>query len=276
MRGPLLLSVALIILLPLLIPVLLPADPSAFPEFGENDFVQYWAAYQLAERGADPFDPRLVMAVERARGWSEARPLMMWNPPWLLAVLAPVLLCEFDTAARAFLGLNIALIVSTVLICLKLFSVPKRLWLGVIALSPLFFPLYLTLRLGQTSIVLTFFASLMLLFCRDEKYFAMGIVLGLMTVKLQFLYLLAAAVMLVVPMAKWTKVLLGAAFTLTLLLAATYALSPDALLHWLTRSKHEIDPMLDVVFSWKTTTLSTIMRIYFFNGKAQSHAGRCL
>src|SRR5215207_2467165 len=81
----------LFLLLPLLVLWLFPANAKVFPQFGENDFIEYWATYQLHSRGADPYHPALIAAVERAQGWPEAQPLMMWNPPWALVILSPVL-----------------------------------------------------------------------------------------------------------------------------------------------------------------------------------------
>src|SRR5215471_2686853 len=87
--------------LPIACASLRPGNPRAFPEFGENDFVEYWAAYRLYREGRDMYDPAAVLEKERTAGWKEESPLMMWNPPWILPLIAPVGEADFDTAGAA-------------------------------------------------------------------------------------------------------------------------------------------------------------------------------
>jgi hypothetical protein len=57
----------------------------------EIDFLQYWAAIRLANQGANPYDPALMLSLQQSVGLPYPNPTMMWNPPWLLLFLAPML-----------------------------------------------------------------------------------------------------------------------------------------------------------------------------------------
>ena len=78
--------------------------------FGENDFIQYWTAFQLHLNGLDCFDPKAVFELQKELAWKELRPLVMWNPPWILVLLSPIMFFDFILSAKLFLILNIVLL----------------------------------------------------------------------------------------------------------------------------------------------------------------------
>ncbi len=92
------------------------ADPSFFPP---DDFVEYYAAGQLNARGENPYDGSLLLPIERAAGRDTDEPIMMWNPPWTLALVMPVGLLEARTAQLLWLAISLALVIWCV----------DRLWL---------------------------------------------------------------------------------------------------------------------------------------------------
>ena len=63
-----------------------------------NDFIEYWTATRLLLEGGNPYSPGELLAAQRALGWAEAEPLMMWNPPWTLSFTLLFGLFDYETA----------------------------------------------------------------------------------------------------------------------------------------------------------------------------------
>ncbi len=53
------------------------------------DFTAFWAAGRLATEGEDPYNPAIVWATQQATGLQSEVAVMMWNPPWTLALTVP-------------------------------------------------------------------------------------------------------------------------------------------------------------------------------------------
>ena len=63
------------------------ADPTIWPP---DDFIEYWAAAKLTLDGRNPYDPNLLLPLQQAAGRKTDEAVMMWNPPWSLAVVLPL------------------------------------------------------------------------------------------------------------------------------------------------------------------------------------------
>src|ERR1700722_7047354 len=63
------------------------ADPTIWPP---DDFVEYYAAAKLTLEGKNPYDAALLLPIEQAAGRDTDYAVMMWNPPWTLAVVMPL------------------------------------------------------------------------------------------------------------------------------------------------------------------------------------------
>lgn len=98
-----------------------------FGFIGSNDFVEYWAAGRLLLAGENPYDPEALLAVERAVGWPKTKPLMMWNPPWTLLLVAPFALLPFKVGVLAWLLTNIVLLMACSVILWREVSFQIRL-----------------------------------------------------------------------------------------------------------------------------------------------------
>ena len=62
-----------------------------------DDYVEYWAAGRLNLSGADPYAGDQLLPLERAAG-RKTEVLMMWNPPWTLALAMPLALFSYPIA----------------------------------------------------------------------------------------------------------------------------------------------------------------------------------
>ena len=74
-----------------------------------EDFVEYWSAGRLNAAGANPYDPAAVMREQVAIGWTDPEPIMMYNPPWTLALAMPIGAVEFRLARSIWLPLELFL-----------------------------------------------------------------------------------------------------------------------------------------------------------------------
>ena len=64
--------------------LMLAALPVTLPH---GDFDEYWAAGRLNAGGRNPYDAAAMLQEQRLNGWPESRPVMMYNPPWTLALV---------------------------------------------------------------------------------------------------------------------------------------------------------------------------------------------
>jgi hypothetical protein len=96
--------------------VILASMPVAWPH---GDFIEYWAAGRLNASGRNPYDPAALLIEEQQAGLTEARPVIMYNPPWTLALAMPFGAMNFALARSLWLAVQIV----TLLWC------ASRLWL---------------------------------------------------------------------------------------------------------------------------------------------------
>ncbi|MGC8782408.1 MAG: hypothetical protein ACP5UQ_16220, partial [Anaerolineae bacterium] len=77
------------------------------PRLLADDYVEYWAAGRLNLTGGNPYSADQLLPLERAAGRT-AEVLMMWNPPYTLALVMPLALADYPTGRLLWLLLNIA------------------------------------------------------------------------------------------------------------------------------------------------------------------------
>ncbi|MGH7171157.1 MAG: hypothetical protein ACRELF_17775, partial [Gemmataceae bacterium] len=74
------------------------------------DFVEYWAAGRLNVHGENPYDPVQVEQLERSVG-RDREGILMWNPPWTLALVMPLGLLDCRVAHLLWLCLHLVVLV---------------------------------------------------------------------------------------------------------------------------------------------------------------------
>lgn len=139
-----------------------------------NDFVEYWSAGKLFVHGANPYSGPLILALEKSRGFTPDSPLIMLNPPWTLALVAPL---GFLPALGA-LVLWIVAGAGCILASLALLDIPPKNR----TLAFLFAPVLGSFAMEQSSPFLLLGFSLFLRFHRSRPFLA-GACLPLMAIK---------------------------------------------------------------------------------------------
>ena len=176
-----------------------------------NDFVEYWAAGALNLSGQNPYDPVLMLELQRSVGYAGDRALLMLNPPPVLTLVMPFGALPYRPAALLWLLLNTAALVWSCTILWDLAGGPRRLrWVAYIC-GVVFLPTLLALLLGQISILLLLGLALFLRFVREGRMVAAGAATTLLLVKPHVVYLVGAALVVWWLRSRDRRVLLGVA-----------------------------------------------------------------
>jgi hypothetical protein len=60
----------------------------------------------LLHQGENPYDERSLFLIEKAAGWSQPEAVILWNPPWALAILIPFSFLPFIYAKWIWIAVN--------------------------------------------------------------------------------------------------------------------------------------------------------------------------
>lgn len=231
---------------------------------GTRDFVQYWAAERALESGRNAYDGNVMFAIEDAVGQRDDETILMWNPPWTVLLLEPVVGLPFPAAALLwFLTSTLMLGGIAMLLPGALGREPPHLVVSALAVA-CFYPVAQCLVWGQLSVFLTFFFVLFLHFERRGEFFAAGLALVPLTAKPHLFFLLA------VPGLWWLVArttgqrrafLAGAVGGLAVVVTIAALRWPEALGWWkASLSAAPTGPGAVAMESWKTSTLATLVR----------------
>jgi len=162
-----------------------------------DDTVEYWAAGRLNARGQNPYAPEALHRLERQAGRPLEEPLMMWNPPWLLALAMPLGLLPYPAARVLWYLLHLAVVFFASLLIGKETGAPSPARQGLaILLGFSFGPTLHAFKAGQIA-PLMLLAPLGFLACfRRQRWGMAGAMAALSLIKPHLLYLFLGAVLL--------------------------------------------------------------------------------
>lgn len=178
-----------------------------------NDFVEYWAAARVLLAHGNPYSPPAILRAEASTGFSGARPLLMWNPPWTLPFVLPFGFLSYSRASAIWLLMNLGIVfVCADLLWREYGGEPRRRWLGWL-LAASFFPLLTALGLGQIGPLILLGVTLFLRYQASRPLLA-GAATLLIAVKPQLLYLFWLLLLLDGTQRRRWRLLAGAAAAL--------------------------------------------------------------
>ena len=94
--------------------------------------------------------------MERAVGWSQPEPLVMWNPPWTLPLISPLGMLDYDTAQFIWFLLHALIIFVGAQILWQCYTGEhKYARYGLVSVL-VFPPIYFALLLGQIGVRVSF------------------------------------------------------------------------------------------------------------------------
>ena len=230
---------------------------SEYGSLGTTDFIQYWSAASLLIDGKDPYNPELLQAVQQDLGRTQSEPLRMWNPPWLLVTLLPVLWFDFGLSTVLWLTINLAIILFSGSFIWRFFGGSTGAGMLVAWITSVsFFPFLLCWGVGQTSCLVLLGVVLFLQADRIGNPWLGAAGLILVSCKPQNVYLFCLVVAVSVLRERNWK-LPAASFVLLSVAAGTLALlRPPWVADYL--GALEQPPLY-----WATPTVGGILREYF-------------
>src|SRR5262249_2023736 len=96
-----------------------------------SDFVEYWSAGRLNLAGGNPYDAQELFPLQHDYGCPDARPVMMYTPPWALPFVMPFGVLDYGTARLAWLLLHFGLVLFCADLAWRLLGgAPGRRWVA--------------------------------------------------------------------------------------------------------------------------------------------------
>lgn len=221
-----------------------------------DDYVEYWAAGRLNLSGGNPYAADQLLPLERAAGRT-AETLMMWNPPYTLALVMPLALADYPLSRLLWLLLNAGAIMAATAWWWQLIGGPPPRWQLAQAVAFTFFAAVTVLRMGQIGPLLLLGIVGFLRYTRLRRDGLAGAYLALIAIKPHLLYLVWPALALWAMQTRRWRAPAGAA--LTLLAATTIALAanPRVIGQYLAATAAD-SPLV-----WATPTFGSLLRTLF-------------
>ena len=218
-----------------------------------NDFIEYWAAARLLMEGKNPYSPELMLALQRSIGWTDERPLMMWNPPWALSVVLPFGFFSFEVGRFLWLLVNLFVVVLCIDLSWRIYGGPKRYFWLPWAVGLGFFPTLFVLRVGQITPFILLGVIGFLFFVHRERYELASCSTILISLKPHLLYLFWMALLCWIINRKQWKMLMMIGAMLILATVVPLSCNPSIIAHFL-RSSFEAPPLY-----WVTPTIGCFL-----------------
>jgi hypothetical protein len=219
-----------------------------------DDFVEYWAAGRLNARGENPYDPDKLLPLEREAGRDTDEAIMMWNPPWTLAVAMPFGLMDARAAQLLWLLLGFAAVAVGADALWTIYGGPReRRWVAWL-LAFTFLPTFFVLAAGQIGTWMLAGGVLFLVCLRKGWPLLAGATAALMAVKPHLVYLVWVVLAVRAFRGKDGKIVLGGVIAGVIATAIPLALNPHVLgQYWQEMTQRP-------PAQWVSPTLGTVIR----------------
>ena len=191
------------------------------------DFVAFWSSATLFADRHNPYDPTLLLPIQYEAGFKLGYAITMFNPPWVLPLLAPLGALPVRAAFAVSLAVQFALVLVAAGWLWRAFGgAPDRKWLAA-ALAVGFTPTFLLLTGGQLT-GLTLFGLAGYLYFRTAGRPYLAGCLGVLTAIKPHLFVLFAVALAIdaVRDRAGRKVVLAGVLSLLALSAIAFVVNP--------------------------------------------------
>lgn len=155
-------------------------------DFGESDFMIYWAATRLIRSGQNPYSLELIKEIQAAQvHWKPEVHTMAWNPPFLFLFLLPFAWMPFLVAKFAWLITSLLIVITAAFMLIQVYmkdasSRVKFMFVGFAVV----FPAVITgLYMGQVTFLVFWGLVASLYLIKKEQWFWAGATLILTSIK---------------------------------------------------------------------------------------------
>jgi hypothetical protein len=199
-------------------------------DFGESDFMIYWAAASLIRDGHNPYNLELIKSIQQAQvHWKPEVSTIAWNPPFLFIFLLPFAWMPFITAKFAWLITSILIVLTGALMLTQIYmkDASPKTKLSFLAFGVVFPAVMTGLYMGQVTFLVFWGLVASVYLMKKEQWFWAGAALIMTTIKPHIVVL--AVLYILVYMAGqgkfrgWIGLVVAGVACMTLLLM----LSPD-------------------------------------------------
>lgn len=161
-----------------------------------NDFIEYWTTAKLLLIGGKPYSPADLYESQKALGWAQPEPLLMWNPPWTLSFTMPLGLLDYQSAQFVwFLSHALIIFVGAQWLWEIYGGSPDKSRYALVA-SLFFAPVYFVLLLGQIGPLILLGLIAFLASIKSKQWSLAGTSLTFAAIKPHLVYLLWLALFL--------------------------------------------------------------------------------
>src|SRR5262245_29426761 len=170
---------------------MLAAGPGWIPV----DFMAFWTAGKLHAAGHNPYDQEAVRAIQTSEVSGVGEAVIMWNPPWALAVVTPFGLLPVPAAASLWMLSILVLVVLAADLIWRAYDGDRKrrwiAWLVAITLAP---TIYLFAYGQLTAVPFVGVAGFLACF-KKKHYFWAGVFGGLTASKPHLFSLFALGIL---------------------------------------------------------------------------------
>ncbi|MCB0333315.1 MAG: DUF2029 domain-containing protein [Bdellovibrionales bacterium] len=236
-----------------------PGDP------GTVDVVQYWSAFHGWIEGSNPYSPEEMLRIQQTLfpGWVEV--ITMWNPPWILILLAPVLVWNFELTCSLWFVLSVSSALFGSVLLLKRLGGTISEWRKALGVAFTFFPFFSCLYLGQLGMFL-FLGIVFFLIGWIDRRVAL-LVPGILIISLKpHLFLFLGLFFLIHQVTNfWGKGVVSVCGTAGIVLVIPLVFDLNLYSQWQSLFDLENTLKFTSTNNWKTATLGTQLSLLFGN-----------
>ena len=234
-----------------------------FPKLDQNvlvDFGSSWSAARLLCHGANPYDVRSLLRMEKTTGWVLSEAVVPWNPPWALSIMIPFSFLPFVYAKWVWTAVNGFLILALADYWWRLYggTLEHRMasWLAALW----FFPCIVALYFGQTSLIVLAGVTGIEWSLRRRKTPWLSFFILLAALKPHLLLPMWLILILWLTRQKQWKMLAWASSGIVLACIVVGSFRPEVYSDYVLRVTSIQGPVI-----WATPTIGTALRVAFPN-----------
>ncbi len=205
-------------------------------------------------QGNNPYAPQLLLPVEKAAGRDTDEAIMMWNPPWTLALAMPFGLLDSRVAQLMWVGLGFLIIAFSADMLWRLYDGPVHFRWVAWLLAFTFLPTFFVLAAGQIGTWVLLGAVLFLFFQGRGWSMLAGASTVLLAIKPHLVYLFWIA-LIYWGVRRDRRLILGGLLAGMAATAIALACNPDVLQqYWYAMT--QLTPI-----KWQSPTVGTLLRM---------------